>query len=370
MRFADRLKKVVRDNFLDVAPTEAEIAAAKAAQAEERAAREAREQVQAEAFAAQLAADAENQVQGDSPLASAFMLKELDVNALVSADGAVDFEGLFACTNPPLFSAAQAESLITALPMDLPLRVKRLNVKTSVEQMAEAKAVSPAGAMQSIVSDAAQKMLRVARLQEAVEEQVREQKAQGEATLFQLQAQDDNELAFFREQTESETQEFFTQAQQEIAELENETGQIATQIAELRAQIADLEYTAGRLTEKVLEKATLIETVAAQNETKCASYALVQSEEREREAEAQTEHQMQAETRSETVRKACREQMNALNDVVLFFDEAAMAASGKNPAPAAAEVSGDPEELPAFLREDTAMKLLGIGQNTPVLSPH
>lgn len=364
MRFAERLKKVVRDNFVDIAGPEVEtvqpsaipdpayenvpIFAAQSATENKVGGHEANHDV---AFFAPPAAEVrEAEVEF-------YQAAEPNADAVVSPSGDVDFDLLFINAAPPRFTAEEAARLVAALPLDLPLRVKRLTVKASVESLAKREGVTPAEAIQSIVGDAAHKMLHLARLQEAIEEQLIAEKAREAEAFVALQAQNARDLEAFRVQNDEETESFCSETEKEVGDLEALIADWEAQIAQLQARIAGAQ-------ENLVEKARLLDSVAAQNEARLATQADAQAILLQAEANAQVERLERAEKRREAVRRACKVRMNALNDVVLFFDEAAMDVGGSG-APIAADTAAatDENELPPFMREDTALKLLGIAKN-------
>ncbi|MES2462469.1 MAG: hypothetical protein V4671_17950 [Armatimonadota bacterium] len=80
-----------------------------------------------------------------------------DPLALVGDDGSIAFDGVFARASVPAaasFTAEQALSLLHSMPSDLPLRVKRLTVKATLDAVGQAVGASS----QHIVEDANRKI--------------------------------------------------------------------------------------------------------------------------------------------------------------------------------------------------------------------
>jgi TolA-binding protein len=81
----------------------------------------------------------------------------VDPMSLVNADGSIEFSKVFARAEVPAsasFTAEQALSMLHSMPSDLPLRVKRLTVKATLDAVGQAVGATPG----DIVNDAGRKV--------------------------------------------------------------------------------------------------------------------------------------------------------------------------------------------------------------------
>lgn len=108
---------------------------------------------------------------------------------IVAADGDVDFDLLFQSAQlPPVtVNADHAVHVLESIPAEMPLHVKRLLVKTSLSVMTNLVQESSVSA--DIVSDAAQKMLWIARLQKNVTAEIDADRENVHAEIALLEAQ-------------------------------------------------------------------------------------------------------------------------------------------------------------------------------------
>lgn len=88
------------------------------------------------------------------------------VESVSAPGGQPDFEKIYASANLPAatFSAEQALELISSLPSDLPLEVKRKTVNVSISSMGKALGVTS----ESVVADASRKLAALASYSEAL----------------------------------------------------------------------------------------------------------------------------------------------------------------------------------------------------------
>src|SRR5262245_11820146 len=70
---------------------------------------------------------------------------EQDPTEFIGADGAVDFDRMFAGANLPHvgFTAEQVAKVLAALPNDLPMQVKRLTLKATLEAVDRDAVIDP-----------------------------------------------------------------------------------------------------------------------------------------------------------------------------------------------------------------------------------
>jgi hypothetical protein len=106
---------------------------------------------------------------------------------LLGTGGAVDFERLMREANlPPVrFSAEQASKILSALPEDLPMRVKRMTVKATLDAVDPTAAIAP----EDVVADAMLKKMHIAQYREALGDKVAEQRAAIEAEIARTRAE-------------------------------------------------------------------------------------------------------------------------------------------------------------------------------------
>jgi len=108
----------------------------------------------------------------------------------VGPDGTVDFEKLFQGVSLPtaLITAERAEQILAAIPADLPIRVKRVAAKTTIDVHSNFDDQVAATASANIVADATQKLMQVARLQERLNAETAMQQAAVQAEIAALEA--------------------------------------------------------------------------------------------------------------------------------------------------------------------------------------
>jgi hypothetical protein len=112
---------------------------------------------------------------------------------LMGANGVVDFERLVREANLPAvrFSAEQASKILSALPDDLPMRVKRMTVKATLDAVDPTAVIAP----EDVVADAMLKKMHIAQYREALGEKVSAQKAAIEADIALTRAEIEAEIA-------------------------------------------------------------------------------------------------------------------------------------------------------------------------------
>jgi hypothetical protein len=112
---------------------------------------------------------------------------------LLGTGGSVDFERLMREANLPAvrFSAEQASKILGALPDDLPMRVKRMTVKATLDAVDPTANVAP----EDVVADAMLKKMHIAQYREALAEKVGEQRSSIEADIARMRADIEAEIA-------------------------------------------------------------------------------------------------------------------------------------------------------------------------------
>ncbi len=123
-----------------------------------------------------------------------------NLTRFVSETGTVDVVGMLAGAGlPPVpFSAEKAARIIAALPSDLPMKMKRLTVKATLDALD--KNIAP----QDIVSDAVLKRMHMAQMRDALTEQFETEHTQAQREAARLQAEAEREFA--RLQAEAQAQ--------------------------------------------------------------------------------------------------------------------------------------------------------------------
>lgn len=106
---------------------------------------------------------------------------------VLASDGAPDFDRLFQNADlPPVScSADEAVKILAEMPGELPMRVRRITARATVDRLSQA---SPE-ALQDILSDASLKMVKVARLVEKTAERAGELKQGVEEEIAALEAE-------------------------------------------------------------------------------------------------------------------------------------------------------------------------------------
>lgn len=119
-------------------------------------------------------------------------LDEIEVSAsaappTLTPDGKVDFSALYQQANLPAtaFTAEQTLEMLTSLPTELPLEVKRRTVKVTLGAMGKALGATP----ETIVADASRKLAALAAYTEALSKQTAEFAAGAEFEIAALQGQ-------------------------------------------------------------------------------------------------------------------------------------------------------------------------------------
>lgn len=117
--------------------------------------------IQAQAEGTEVSADSPletlSPIPSTSPVSSTADDASLDPMALLNAEGNIDFGLVFARAAVPSsasFTAEQALSMLHSMPSDLPLRVKRLTVKATLDAVGQAVGATP----MDIVDDAGRKI--------------------------------------------------------------------------------------------------------------------------------------------------------------------------------------------------------------------
>ena len=106
---------------------------------------------------------------------------------LVAADGAVEFEGVFTRAEIPSatsFTAEQALSMLYSMPSDLPLRIKRLTVRATLDAVGKAVGATP----DHIVADAGNKISSLEQFLRDVAERAQELRDTGDSEIERLRA--------------------------------------------------------------------------------------------------------------------------------------------------------------------------------------
>ena len=205
MRFGDKLKKVVLDNFIEISRSDVNgsEAAPGGADADTYAnTGDSHAPAPAEpnaAFAATAAATADS-VEEPIPVAqtppaprrTTFQAVNFPSSEVLTETGKVDFGRVYdlAQLPPVTFTAEQAADILGTIPADLPFRVKRLAVRATLDSLARSQgAESTASASENIASDAAQKMFHVARLQEGLSSSVNALRERTENEIAAMEAE-------------------------------------------------------------------------------------------------------------------------------------------------------------------------------------
>lgn len=112
---------------------------------------------------------------------------------LLGTNGAVDFDRLVREANLPAvrFTAEQASKILAALPDDLPMRVKRMTVKATLDAVDPTAVIAP----EDVVADAMLKKMHIAQYREALGEKVSAQKAAIEADIALTRAEIEAQIA-------------------------------------------------------------------------------------------------------------------------------------------------------------------------------
>jgi hypothetical protein len=112
---------------------------------------------------------------------------EQDLTGFVGADGAVDFDRVLAGANLPRlgFTAEQVAKVLAALPNDLPMHVKRLTVRATLEAADREIVIDP----QDVVADAMLKKVHVAQYRDALRAYVETVRRENGAEIERLQAE-------------------------------------------------------------------------------------------------------------------------------------------------------------------------------------
>jgi hypothetical protein len=106
---------------------------------------------------------------------------------VVGLDGSINFDRLFQEAQLPVpdLTAEQAVQILSRIPSELPLRIRRLAVKASLDILH----LSGKEAGESVVFDAANKIVQITRLQETVDDEVEVQRAEIAAEIAELEAE-------------------------------------------------------------------------------------------------------------------------------------------------------------------------------------
>lgn len=197
---AKKLREVVAANFIEIArsdtPTPAPTEAQKAAQRELDTAyttgaeghrsvlAEQIEQARAETEAA-LASAAE--AQAAEPVEDPRLVNLADA---VSDEGAVDFDRIFRHNKvaPSVFTAEQALTMLTTMPKDLPLRVKRVTIKATLDAIGGAIGANP----DAIVNDAEAKLISLENYLTDFSSVVEKQREETDGEITRLQEEIEN----------------------------------------------------------------------------------------------------------------------------------------------------------------------------------
>ena len=110
-----------------------------------------------------------------------------DPMQLVTEDGTVEFEGVFTRAEIPSatgFTAEQALSMLYSMPSDLPLRIKRLTVKATLDAVGKAVGATP----DHIVADAGNKITSLEQFLRDVAERAQELRDTEDSEIERLRA--------------------------------------------------------------------------------------------------------------------------------------------------------------------------------------
>ncbi|MBC8101439.1 MAG: hypothetical protein H7Z41_02470 [Cytophagales bacterium] len=122
-----------------------------------------------------------------TPSAQEAPVEALDVMAIASSEGRINFDRVFAWAGVPrsaAFTAEQALSMLQSMPADLPLRVKRLTVKATLDAVGQAVGAAPT----DIVADAERKTVGLEAFTREVAARVQELCAAEDAEIERLRA--------------------------------------------------------------------------------------------------------------------------------------------------------------------------------------
>jgi hypothetical protein len=172
VNFAKKLRDVVASNFVEIARADEDAAPRHDAAEEAKESRPARqpERTMGVAPAAPTASDDSEQpliaVQPSVENAPRASWAEHDLTEFIAADGTVDFDRVLAGANLPRigFTAEQVAKVLAALPSDLPMHVKRLTLKATLEAVDRNAVIDP----QDVVADAMLKKMHVGQYRDAL----------------------------------------------------------------------------------------------------------------------------------------------------------------------------------------------------------
>jgi hypothetical protein len=186
VNFAKKLRDVVASNFIEIARTDEDADRSRVSAPEEYLPAQPAPSAPPEPPVTAEPAPAVRPVADSAPHAD---WTGQDLTEFVGADGTVDFNRVLSSANLPHlgFTAEQVAKVLAALPNDLPMQVKRLTLKATLEAVDRNTVIDP----QDVVADAMLKKMHVAQYRDSLRAHVEMLRQDNAAKIVGLQTEID-----------------------------------------------------------------------------------------------------------------------------------------------------------------------------------